>query len=122
MEAHMPTPLTEMLKGRIRESEARLAAARRQVEEIEAEIEDYKRTLDRESRREVANHEGKVNRTVALLKFVKENQAQGVTHKDMRSYLESLGVQVSKNFTYNFVDRFRDRKIIERDGRIYGRD
>lgn len=118
----MPTPLTEMLKGRIRESEARLAAARRQVEEIEAEIEDYKRTLDRESRREVANHEGKVNRTVALLKFVKENQAQGVTHKDMRSYLESLGVQVSKNFTYNFVDRFRDRKIIERDGRIYGRD
>jgi hypothetical protein len=120
----MADDLTRLLGERIRDGEVRLAAAQKSVEEIELEIADYKNALFRENKR--LNSTGgpikDLNKTVTLLKFVRENQARGVTHKDMREHLESMGVKVSKNFTYNFVDRFKGTKLDEQGGRIFRKE
>ena len=102
----------------------RLVTAQKTVEEIELEMADYKNALLRETKRLNATS-GPIqdfNRTVALLKFVRENQIRGVTHKDMREHLESMGVKVSRNFTYNFVDRFKGTKLDEQGGRIFRKE
>ena len=98
--------------------------AQKRVEEIELEMADYKNALVRENQwlRTVNGSPKDLNKTVTLLKFVRENQAHGVTHKEMRGHLESMGVKVSKNFTYNFADRFKGTKIEEQDGRIFRKE
>jgi len=110
--------LKQLLEGRIRDAQKRR-------DEIDAEIADYQRALDQEKRRLGTPSKpdpSEINKTTSLLKFVKENQARGVTHKDMREHLEALGVTVSKNFTYNFVDRFKGTKIEEVEGRIFRKE
>ena len=120
----MVDDLTRPLGERIKDCESRLAEAQKRVEEIELEMADYKNALVRENQRLRATNGSSrdLNKTVALLKFVRENQARGITHKEMRGHLESMGVKVSKNFTYNFVDRFKGNKIEEQNGRIFRKE
>jgi uncharacterized coiled-coil protein SlyX len=81
------------LGERIKDCESQLAEAQKRVEEIELEMADYKNALVRENQwlRMVNGSPKDLNKTVTLLKFVRENQAHGVTHKEMRGHLESNG-------------------------------
>jgi hypothetical protein len=46
----------------------------------------------------------------------------GLHTKRCEDTLNPMGGKVSKNFTYNFVDRFKGTKIEEQDGRIFRKE